>query len=119
MRTAAPIALPCLSALMLLAGCVAAPAPAPVVYERPPPPRVVEVVPQPNPYPPLPPPRVERVPPPPRETVFWVAGHWQWEGHGYGWVPGRYVERVVNRRWEPAHWANEGGQWVWVQGRWV
>jgi hypothetical protein len=92
------------SLLLLLAvlgvtGCVVAPPP-------------------PNPYPPPPAPRVEVAPPPPRETVVWEPGRWHWDGHGYVWINGHYVERVVGRQWEAAHWAWTGQNWAWVGGHW-
>jgi hypothetical protein len=106
--------LPLLGTLALF-GCVVAPPPAPY----PPPPRVVEVAPPPNPYPPPPPPRVETIPPRVRETVIWEPGRWHWDGHGYVWIRGHYVERVVGRRWEAGHWSWNGHEWVWIGGHWV
>jgi hypothetical protein len=95
-----------------LAGCVVASAPSPY-----PPPRV-EISPPPNPYPPPPSLRVEIVPPPPRETVVWEPGRWHWDGRGYVWIGGHYVERVVGRHWEAGHWMWNGNSWGWVGGHW-
>jgi hypothetical protein len=105
--------LPVLTTLLLF-GCVVAPAP-----NSYPPAAQVEVIPPPNPYPSPPPPRVEVVPPPPRETVVWEPGRWHWDGHGYVWVNGHYVERLVGRHWQTAQWAWDGHNWVWVGGHWA
>ena len=80
-----------------LAGCVAAPAPAP--------PQAGAA------------PRVEAVPPPPATRTVWQPGAWRHNGDSYVWVPGHYVQRVVAyHRWVPAH-LNQAG--VWVAGHWI
>ncbi len=97
-RLVAPAAL---FGLLAVAGCVVAP---------------------PNPFPPPPAPRVEVVPPPRPGQVqtIWQPGQWHWNGAGYVWIPGHYVERVVGTsRWEPGHWALRRGAYVWIPGRWI
>jgi hypothetical protein len=86
-------------AILALAGCVVAAPP--------------------NPYPPPPAPRVEVAPPPPRETVVWEPGRWHWDGHGYVWIPGHYIERVVGRHWEQGRWNWDGHEWQWIGGHWA
>jgi hypothetical protein len=70
---------------------------------------------------PPPPPPVEVVPPPPPEHRDWAwhAGYHEWDGHGYRWHPGYYVEPPhPHAHWVPGHWANRGGGYVWVEGHW-
>ncbi len=66
-----------------------------------------------------PPVRYERVPPPPSPEHYWVAGHWNWNGNAYAWVPGYYHARprpgVV---WVDGHWARHERGWYWVEGHW-
>jgi hypothetical protein len=75
-----------------------------VVRIGPPPPRHVEVIP----------------PPPPEHPGWgWHAGYHRWDGHGYVWVPGSYVEAPYpHAHWVDGHWANRGGSYVWVEGHW-
>ena len=69
-----------------------------------------------------PPPRYEAVPPPPPgrgELVVWTHGRWRWDGAGWGWVPGHYIERPRREaRWHEGHWDHRPGGWVWVEGGW-
>ena len=68
-----------------------------------------------------PPPRVERVPPPPRgpRHAVWVPGRWNWDGHNWVWVAGRYNYPPPGRAaWVPGHWDRRGGHYVWVDGHW-
>lgn len=109
-RFAGPTALTV--ALSVLAGCYASP-----------PPRVVTTtttVEQPAVVTLRPPPvREEVVPAPPNERVVWVQGRWSWDGHGYVWVAGHYVERPYARAvWEPGNWIDRGNGWVWDEGHW-
>jgi len=106
-------------ATFALAGCVVDSGSSPY-----PPPSAsrIEIVPSPNPYPPPPAPRVEVVPPSPRETMVWEPGRWHcrwhWDGRGYVWIGGHYVERVVGRHWEAGRWTWNGSSWAWVGGHW-
>ncbi len=67
-------------------------------------------------------------PPPPRREVIavspgpryvWTGGYYRYGGHGYVWVPGRYVipprPQVV---WVPGRWVPRHGGYVWVAGYW-
>ena len=61
----------------------------------------------------------EVVPPPPHPGWVWHEGYHRWDGHGYVWVPGSYVEPPYEHaRWVPGHWANRGGGYVWIEGHW-
>ncbi len=63
--------------------------------------------------------RVETVPPPPSRYHVWDPGHWRWDGHGYVWIPGHYINNPHRyARWVPGHWVNRGGGWFWVEGHW-
>lgn len=66
-----------------------------------------------------PPPLRREVVPPPRPGMAWHGGRWRWNGHGWVWVPGLFVQ--VPRpgvRWVPGHWAHRPRGWVWVRGHW-
>lgn len=59
------------------------------------------------------------VAPGPRERFVWVDGYWRWDGRGYDWVPGRWVDRPHRyHAWVPGHWAPVRGGWVWRDGHW-
>jgi len=74
----------------------------------------------PPPYPPVPPPRSEFVPvAPPGRRVVWEPGHWHWNGRGYVWIGGHYIEpRPQYTRYVPGAWVRRGPQWVWVPAHW-
>lgn len=74
---------------------------------------------QPPPWPPLPPPRYEVMPPAPGAHLAWQPGHWHWDGRGYVWIGGRWIERAnAGVEWVPGHWAPRGGGWIWVAPHW-
>ena len=94
-----------LAGLLALAGCTVTPAG--VVY---------------NPYPQPPPVRIETIPPPPVSAVslIWQPGHWDWNGQGYLWQSGRWVERAGHgTTWQDGYWSNASGVWTWVPAHWV
>jgi len=105
--------------LPLLASCV--------VYERQPvaaapppgaPPPAEVVVTQPE-APPAPQVDVVTVAPGPLDLWFWVPGCWEWRGHGYVWVGGRWAPRPhPHAVWVAGHWAHRAHGYVWVGGRW-
>lgn len=67
-------------------------------------------------------PRYEVIPPPPRhrrDIAVWSPGHWHWNGRGWVWISGRYVDRPRREAiWVPGHWEARGPQWVWIQPHW-
>jgi len=64
-------------------------------------------------------PREEVIPVAPNERVVWDQGRWRWDGNGYVWVAGHYIERPTAQAvWEPGHWVDHGGGWVWDEGHW-
>ncbi len=64
-------------------------------------------------------PRSELIPPAPNERVVWDPGRWNWNGQGYVWISGHYVERPYQQaKWEPGHWVAQDGAWAWEQGHW-
>lgn len=66
-----------------------------------------------------PPPRVEVIPVQPGPNVFWVPGHWDWDGRGHRWEDGRWEPRRERERWVPHHWDQEGdGRWRQSGGYW-
>jgi hypothetical protein len=67
-----------------------------------------------------PPPRVETIPPPPSQVEIWHPGHWSWNGSGWDWAEGHYVQRPQPTAvWEPGHWTQQSsGGYVWVDGHW-
>ena len=75
-----------------------------------------------NPYPPPPPPRAETQPLPPvsEEVLTWQRGHWDFDGSGYRWLPGRYVDRHGLRTpFQDGYWTNARGPWEWVPPHWL
>lgn len=69
-----------------------------------------------------PPPRRERIgrrPPGPRDRYVWRKGYWVYQGNGYVWRPGVYVERPRPRAtWVPDRWVRRRGEWVYIEGHW-
>jgi hypothetical protein len=55
----------------------------------------------------------------PSERVAWHPGQWSWNGAGYIWVAGHWVDRpYANAMWESGHWVDRGNGWVWDEGHW-
>lgn len=101
-----------MSALAILAACSACTITPPrVEYTGP---RVVVVT-----HTPPPPPRVEVVAVQPAPNMFWVHGHWEWEGDHHRWEDGHW-ERVREREhWVPHRWEPDGrGAWQMSGGYW-
>lgn len=71
---------------------------------------------------PPPPPRGDYdAPPPPARpaSMVWDPGRWQWDGRGYVWIEGQYIERPYRGATRvPGRWEEHRGQWFWVEGRW-
>jgi hypothetical protein len=63
--------------------------------------------------------REEVIPAAPSERVTWHPGRWSWDGSGYTWIAGHWVDRpYANAVWEPGHWVDHGNGWVWDEGHW-
>jgi hypothetical protein len=71
-------------------------------------------------YPRMPDPRDEGPrPPPPGEGYLWQPGHWDWDGHRYGWAHGRYIHRAHGwHEYVPGHWARRDSGWIWAPPYW-
>lgn len=94
--------------LVVLSGCVVAPAPyvaAPYPYYTEsnvaPPPPVSEVVGI-APYP----------------GYFWISGYWSWVGGRYAWHQGHWQAPRQGYRWVPHRWERQGDAWRAQQGHW-
>ncbi len=82
--------------VVFLWGC-----PPPVVYVRPPEPRV------------------EVYGPPPHPDAVWRPGYWEYRREEWVWVPGHWKKRPrPHAIWIPGHWEPRGKGWVWVPGYW-
>ncbi len=70
-----------------------------------------------------PPPRIETMPAPPEQArvVYWLPGHWTWDGSSWSWQQGQYVDRPSPQAvWEPGRWVQQpSGGYVWVDGHWA
>src|SRR5262252_4208082 len=63
-----------------------------------------------------PPPRIENVAY--RQGYVWASGHWEWNGHSWGWIDGSYLLEQRNAHWIPDGWEQHGTQWQYVPGHW-
>ena len=73
-------------------------------------------------YPPIPAPQAERVPEPPRsrDPLIWQPGHYDWNGAGFTWTPGRWVQRAGHGTlWQDGYWRSDGNGYAWVLGHWM
>lgn len=71
---------------------------------------------------PVPPIRTERVPAPPRSFVvlIWQPGHYDWNGSGYVWVSGKWVERAGHGTlWQDGYWRQTNQTSEWVPAHWI
>jgi hypothetical protein len=64
-----------------------------------------------------PPARDERAPAP-RDGYVWAPGYWEWSGHAYTWVSGRYIFERRAAHWVPDRWDQVGTHWQHVNGHW-
>jgi len=73
-------------------------------------------------YPPIPGPMREGPPPPPPGPpgrFVWERGHWHWNGRGYVWLAGHWIERAPRHAYfVEGHWARSPGGYVWVPAHW-
>lgn len=89
-----------------LAGC----------YVAPPPPRVQRAEPVITQAPPA---DLNEAPPAaPAPDMYWVPGHWVWQGNAYVWRQGHWVAPRSDQVFVRAYWSNENGYWVYHPGRW-
>ena len=52
----------------------------------------------------------------------WQPGHWDWDGHNYGWVEGRWVKKDgQSNQWMQGYWdrPTTPGPCVWVPAHWM
>lgn len=73
-------------------------------------------------HPTVPAPRAEMVPAPPVSPVLliWRPGHYDWDGTGYAWVAGQWVERAGHGTlWQDGYWQPQGLGSVWVPAHWM
>ena len=61
-------------------------------------------------------PREERAPA--RDGYVWAPGYWDWNGHAYTWVSGRYIYEHRGAHWVPDRWEQAGSHWQRVSGHW-
>jgi hypothetical protein len=61
--------------------------------------------------------REERAPAP-RDGYVWAPGYWDWNGHAYSWIPGRFVFERRGAHWAPDRWDQVGAHWQHVSGQW-
>lgn len=73
-------------------------------------------------HPPVPPLRAEQVPAPPRAsvTLIWQPGHYDWNGSGYTWIAGQWIDRGGRSSlWQDGYWRQVSGRSVWVPAHWL
>jgi hypothetical protein len=74
------------------------------------------------PHPPVPQTPAEQVPAPPPSPVvlIWQPGHFDWNGVGYVWIPGQWVDRAGHGTlWQDGYWRRSGETSVWVPAHWI
>jgi hypothetical protein len=65
-------------------------------------------------------PMVEEIPPEPWVGAVWVDGYWNWTGHTYIWVRGRYLRPPrVGLIWYHGGYVRTARGYVYVRGRWA
>jgi WXXGXW repeat (2 copies) len=75
-----------------------------------------------NPPAPVPAPMAESIPKPPVSPtpMIWQAGHWDWTGSAYVWVPGQFVAAEGHGNlWMPGYWEKTVSGWVWHAAHWT
>jgi hypothetical protein len=56
---------------------------------------------------------------PPSSSHVWVSGYHRWDGHAYGWTPGRWEQPPrPHARWVAHRWVHRNGGYVLVEGHW-
>jgi hypothetical protein len=52
--------------------------------------------------------------------LIWRPGHYDWNGTGYVWVGGQWVERAGHETlWQDGYWQRQGVSYVWVPAHWL
>lgn len=92
-----------LAVLLVLGGCVVAPAPYRAGY---------------GPSYGPPPPRAEVIGVAPISGQIWISGFWDWADNRYEWQPGHWEAPRPGYRWEPHRWDRDGDRWQQHGGRW-
>ncbi|UGQ48295.1 hypothetical protein [Massilia endophytica] len=62
-------------------------------------------------------PRHESIPPA-RRGYVWTPGYWNWNGHRYVWVKGKYVRARAGYNWSEPVWMERDGRWEFQRGEW-
>jgi|SRR5277367_2287785 len=65
-----------------------------------------------------PPPMREERAPVARDGYVWAPGYWEWTGHSYSWVAGRFLFEHRGAHWVPDRWDQAGSHWQHVNGHW-
>jgi hypothetical protein len=65
-----------------------------------------------------PPPARDERSPAPRDGYVWAAGYWDWSGHAYFWVPGRFIFQRRGAHWVTDRWDQVDSHWRRVAGHW-
>jgi len=65
-----------------------------------------------------PPPRAEKIGRP-HDGYVWAAGHWDWNGRSYQWLPGGWIVEHGKAHWIADQWEAMGTQWRYVPGHWA
>lgn len=74
--------------------------------------------PLPVPYPP-PAPRAQEIGRQPSETAVWVDGQWRWDGGGYAWLAGAWVEPRPGWAYAPPTVVRlRNGELLYYEGKW-
>lgn len=62
---------------------------------------------------------VEVRPVAPGPRYVWINGYHRWDGHAYGWVPGRWeLPPRARAGWVPGRWVHSSHGWYFVDGHW-
>jgi hypothetical protein len=55
---------------------------------------------------------------PPFKNGIWISGQWNWNGHRYSWVKGRWEKPRKGFRRIDGHWKITANGWIWIKGHW-
>jgi hypothetical protein len=64
-------------------------------------------------------PRAEVIPAGPNFSAYWIPGYWEWTGHDYRWIGGRWEPARPGMAYQQAYWVNQNGYWEFHPGEWV